>query len=116
MKGTFNELTSVFGIKLSVSKTASKEALRQYARCIESIAEDRPVYRMTDPSEKVTFHATISDVVRYLSTKGFYSSQSSNIYQAIRQGTKAYNHLVEKIFIPKETIIVEDSSKESQEN
>lgn len=116
MKGTFNELTSVFGIKLSVSKTASKEALRQYARCIESIAEDRPVYRMTDPNEKVTFHATISDVVRYLSTKGFYSSQSSNIYQAIRQGTKAYNHLVEKIFIPKETIRVEDSSKESQEN
>lgn len=115
MINTFQELTSVFRIKLSSDRTVSKEAIRQYCRCLENITEGKEVYRVTDPASKVTYHATVSDIIRYLISKGFHGAQSSNIHQAVRQRTLAYNHLVERIFIPKESINIEDSSKESQE-
>ena len=114
MINTFQELTSVFRIKLTSDRNVSKEAIRQYCRCLESITEGREVYRVTDPNGKVTYHATVSDIIRYLISKGFHGAQASNIHQAVRQRTLAYSHLVEKVSIPTETINIEDTSKESQ--
>jgi UTP-glucose-1-phosphate uridylyltransferase len=62
----FKEIKDHFRISMTLEDDVSEEAVRQYARIIESIVDEKPIYRVTAPNGKVTYHATASDISRYL--------------------------------------------------
>lgn len=103
----FKDIIKVFRIKLSADNNVSKAALRQYCRCVEAAIDGKEIYRVTSPDGKITYHATISDIVRFFYTKGLIGVQSSNIHQAARQCTKAYNHIIEHELIDLSTLDLE---------
>lgn len=103
----FKEVSSVFRITLNADSKVSTEAIRQYCRCVENIIDGKAIYRVTSPDGKVTYHATISDIARFLYNKGLVGAQGSNIHQAARQSTRAYNHLIEHVKVDLSTIKAE---------
>jgi len=95
----FKEIKDHFRIEVSLGEDVSDEAVRQFARIIESIVDEKPIYRVTAPNGKVSYHATASDISRFLYTKGIIGAQIANIHMAIRSNSHAYNHNIEKIKI-----------------
>lgn len=92
-----------FKIDIKVDKNTSLEAVRQFARVVESAIDGKQVIKAVSSSTgKVTYHATASDVARYLNSIGILNASTQNIVMGLRVNNVAYGHTVERITIEKE--------------
>lgn len=98
-KETFNDIKRIFRISLVPGEGVSDEAIRQFARVVTNIAEDKEVYRVVSPGGAISFHATVSDISRFLYGKGIIAAQIPNIHMAIRSNSSAYGHTITKMKI-----------------
>lgn len=96
------EIEKVFRIELVVGENVSEEAIRQFARVVTNIVEGKKIYKMTSPEEKVTYHATMTDIARHLISKGIINAQTQNIQMAYQLGSRAYAHSIESVIIERE--------------
>lgn len=96
---TFEDIKKVFRIELNPGKDVSQEAVRQFARVVENVVDEKPVYRVVSPDGKISYHATASDISRFLYSKGIIGAQIPNIHMAIRSNSNAYGHAITKIKI-----------------
>lgn len=99
---TLKDIQKTFRIELVIGKGVSPEALRQFSRVIENVTNDKHVYKMTSPDDKVSYHATYSDIARFLILKGIVGASVQNIQNAVSTGTRAYAHLIESVRVEKE--------------
>lgn len=99
---TIKDIQKTFRIELKIGEGVSQEALRQFSRVIENVINDKHVYKVTAPDEKVTYHATYSDIVRHFILKGIIGATVQNIQNAMSTGTRAYSHLIESVRVDKE--------------
>ena len=92
-----------FKIDMNVDPNTSLEAVRQFARVVESAIDGKPVIKAVSSSTgKVTYHATASDVARYFGSIGILNASQQNIIMGLRVNNVAYGHTVERITIEKE--------------
>ena len=100
---TIKDIANHFKIKMGVDPKTSLEGVRQFARVVESSIDGKPVIKATSGStNKVTYHATASDVARYLNSIGILNASTQNIIMGLRANSVAYGHTVERITIEKE--------------